>query len=163
MTAGSLGQGISAAAGMALCGKLDTKDYRVYCVVGDGECQEGEVWEVAIFAPQKKLDNLVLFVDVNGGQVDGYVKEIADVLPLDSKFAAFGWDVQIVDGHDVAEIAHAIARAQTLEGKPHVIILNTIKAFGLVGLQGTPNCHHISLTEELYSRLVEGLRRMEVG
>lgn len=162
MTAGSLGQGISAATGMALCGKLDSKDYWVYCAVGDGECQEGEVWEAALFAPQQKLDNLILFVDANGGQVDGYVKDISDVLPLDTKFASFGWDVQEVNGHDVSEIAQAIEKAKTHEGRPHVIILNTIKAYGLVGLQGTPNCHHMVITEELYERLVQGLNEMEV-
>lgn len=162
MTAGSLGQGISAAMGMALCGKLDRMDYRVYCAIGDGECQEGEVWEAALFAPQQKLDNVILFVDANGGQVDGYVRDISDVSPLDKKFEAFGWDVQVVNGHEAGEIADAIAKAQVLEGKPHVIILNTVKAYGLVDLAGTPNCHHVAMTDELYVKLVKGLNEMEV-
>ncbi len=157
MTAGSLGQGMSAAMGMGLCGKLDGKDYRVYCVVGDGECQEGEVWEAALFARQQELDNVILLVDANGGQVDGYVKDISDVSPLDSKFASFGWDVQQVDGHDVGSIEKALGRAKVRNGKPHAVILQTIKARGLVGLEGAPNCHHVAMTDELYEKLVKGL------
>ena len=162
MTAGSLGQGISAALGMAYCGKVDSKDYKVYCAVGDGECQEGQVWEAALFARQQKLDNFILLVDANGGQVDGYVKDISDVSPLDDKFQSFGFDVQVVNGHDVAEITEAVEKAQSLDGKPHAIILNTIKAYGLVGLQGTPGCHHAAMTDELYERLVNGINEMEV-
>ena len=162
MTAGSLGQGISAALGMAHCGKLDSRDYWVYCAVGDGECQEGQVWEAALFAHQQKLDNFILFVDANGGQVDGYCKDISDVRPLDSKFESFGFDVQVIDGHDAREIAEAIEKAKMLEGKPHAIILNTVKAYGMTGLAGTPNCHHSALSAELYERLVKGLNEMEV-
>ncbi len=162
MTAGSLGQGVSAAMGMGLCGKLDSREHWVYCVVGDGECQEGEVWEAALFAHQQKLDNVILFVDANGGQVDGYVKDISDVNPLDSKFESFGWDVQQIDGHDVEQIEAAIERARIRNGKPHAIILQTIKARGLVGLEGTPNCHHVAMTDELYEKLVKGLEEAGV-
>lgn len=158
MTAGSLGQGISAAVGMALCGKLDKKSYRVYCAVGDGECQEGEVWEAALFGAHHNLDNLVVLIDANGGQVDGYVKDIENVSPLDEKWKAFGWDVQVINGHDHSQIIEAIENTKTSTGKPHAIILKTVKAHGLIDIEGTPNCHHVALNNELYNKLKKGLQ-----
>ncbi len=157
MTAGSLAQGFSAAIGMALNGKLDHKDYRVYCVVGDGECQEGQIWEAALLGAQLKLDNITVLLDNNGGQVDGYTKDIEDVSPLDKKWEAFGWDVQVIDGHDHAAISDAIDNAAVRNGKPHAIVLNTVKAKGLVGLEGTPTCHHVAMNEKLYQQLSAGL------
>lgn len=158
MTAGSLGQGISCACGMALAGKLSGKDYSVYCVVGDGECQEGEVWEAVLFAAQKDLDNFYLLVDNNGGQVDGYTATIVNVDPLHEKFKAFGWDTFSVNGHDHAEIFDAISLAKKTAGKPHAIVLNTIKAKGVSGYEGTERCHHLPIDDNEYARIVKELQ-----
>ena len=135
MTAGSLGQGISAAAGMAKAAKMDGSDVRVYAVIGDGECQEGEVWEAALFAPHQKLDNLTVLLDYNKGQVDGFVADIEAVAPHEPKWEAFGWDVQRVDGHDVLAAAAAIEKAKTVSGKPQLIVLIRSRARALCRLK----------------------------
>jgi transketolase len=141
MTTGSLGQGLSAAVGMAIAGKMDGKDYTVYCIVGDGESQEGQIWEAAMFAAQRKLDNLIVFTDNNKKEIDGYVRDINEVEPLDRKWEAFGWKVLTADGHDFGSILSAIEQARAWKEGPCMIILNTIKGHGVsftVGVHSMP-------------------------
>ena len=146
MSTGSLGQGVSAACGMALAAKLDNKDYRVYTLLGDGEVEEGQVWEAAMFASHNKLDNLVVIVDQNGLQIDGTVEEVAGIEPLDKKFEAFGFEVFKIDGHDFEQIEDALNKAKTVKGRPTAILAKTVKGKGgsfmenQVGWRGTaPN------------------------
>lgn len=127
MSTGSLGQGLSAACGMALAGKLEQKDYRVYAVTGDGEIQEGQIWEAAMFAGHRKLDNLCLIVDNNGLQIDGRVNEICSPYPIAEKFAAFGFHTIAVDGHDFDALSNAFDEARKTKGQPTVIVAKTIK------------------------------------
>ena len=127
MSTGSLGLGFSAACGMALSGKVYGKNYRVYAAVGDGESEEGQVWEAAMFAAHYKLDNLVLILDWNGLQIDGPVAEVMNPTPHDKKFEAFGWHVISIDAHDFEQIASAFAEARTVKGKPTVIIAKSLK------------------------------------
>ena len=131
MSTGSLGQGISAAVGMALAAKLKNKDYQVYTILGDGEIQEGQVWEAAMFAAAKKLDNLVAVVDNNNLQIDGTIEEVNSPYPIDKKFEAFGWNVINCDGHDFDEIDAAFTFADKKNGKPSVIIAKTVKGKGV--------------------------------
>lgn len=140
MSTGSLGQGISAAVGMALAGKLDDKDYKVYTILGDGECEEGQVWEAAMFAAHKKLDNLVAFVDFNNLQIDGTLDEVNAPTPLPEKFAAFGWDVMEIDGNSIPEILDALDRV-TMDGKPTAIIAKTIKGKGVSYMENACGWH----------------------
>ena len=163
MSSGSLGQGVSAACGMALAGKLDNKDYRVYAMLGDGECEEGQVWEAAMFASHMKLDNLCLIVDFNGLQIDGNVNDVAGLEPLDEKFAGFGFEVIKIDGNDFNEIETALEKAKTVKGKPTVIIANTVKGKGVsymenqVGWHGkAPNADEYKIAmDELNAQLKE--------
>lgn len=127
MSTGSLGQGISAAVGMALAGKLDKKDYKVYALLGDGELEEGQVWEAAMAAAHYKLDNLIAFVDHNGLQIDGDIKEVLSPEPVSNKFEAFNWKVIKVDGHDFEALIKAIAEAKEVKGQPIMIVCETIK------------------------------------
>ena len=127
MSSGSLGQGISAAAGMALSAKHFGDDYRVYSIIGDGESEEGQVWEAAMFAAHKKLNNLTVFVDLNGLQIDGTVEEVNSPLPLDKKFEAFNWNVVVIDGYDFDQIEAAVKQAEECKDKPTAIIANTVK------------------------------------
>ena len=161
MSSGSLGQGVSAACGMALAGKLDNKDYRVYAMLGDGECEEGQVWEAAMFAAHMKLDNLCLIVDFNGLQIDGNVNDVAGLEPLDKKFEGFGFEVIKIDGNNFDEIEAAFEKAKTVKGKPTVIIAKTVKGKGVsymenqVGWHGkAPNADEYKLAlEELNAQL----------
>ena len=146
MSTGSLGQGVSAAVGMAIAGKLDKKDYTVYALLGDGEIQEGQVWEAAMLAGHRKLDNLVLIVDNNGLQIDGNVADVCSPYPIDKKFEAFNFEVFVLDdGHDFEKIAEAVKKAKAVVGKPAVIVANTVKGKGVsfmedqVGWHGAPN------------------------
>lgn len=150
MSTGSLGQGLSAANGIALAGKLDKKDYRVYVMLGDGEIQEGMVWEAAMAAGYYKLNNLTAFLDYNHLQIDGPVEDVLNPAPIDDKFRAFGWHVIIIDGHDLNEIHNAIQEAKSTKDKPTMIIANTIKGKGVsfmenqVGWHGTaPNAEQL--------------------
>mgnify|MGYP003488189074 CR=1 FL=1 len=127
MSAGSLGQGISAAAGMALSAKHFGDNYRVYSIIGDGESEEGQVWEAAMFAAHKNLSNLTVFVDLNGLQIDGTIDEVNSPLPLDKKFEAFNWNVIVIDGHDFDQIESAVKAAEECKDKPTAIIANTVK------------------------------------
>ena len=149
MSTGSLGQGISAAAGMALAGKLDHKDYKVYAILGDGECEEGQVWEAAMFAAHKELDNLVAFVDFNNLQIDGTLDEVNAPTPLPEKFTAFGWDVMEIDGNNIPEILEALDRV-TANGKPTAIIAKTVKGKGVSYMENVCGWHGKAPNKEEY-------------
>lgn len=141
MSSGSLGQGVSAACGMALAAKLDNKDYRVYTVLGDGECEEGQVWEAAMFASHNKLDNLVVIVDQNGLQIDGTVEEVGGIEPLDKKFESFGFEVAKIDGHNSDEIKAALDKAKTVKDKPFAILAKTVKGKGVSFMENQVGWH----------------------
>ncbi len=141
MSSGSLGQGVSAACGMALAAKLDNKDYRVYTVLGDGECEEGQVWEAAMFASHNKLDNLVVIVDQNGLQIDGTVEEVGGIEPLDKKFESFGFEVAKIDGHNFDEIKAALDKAKTVKDKPFAILAKTVKGKGVSFMENQVGWH----------------------
>ena len=148
MSAGSLGLGISAAAGMALAAKIDKKDYRVYTVVGDGESEEGQVWEASMFAAHYKLDNLCVILDWNGLQIDGPVTEVMNPTPHDKKFEAFGFHVISIDGHDFNAIEAAFAEAKTVKGKPTAIIVKTVKGKGVSFMENKVNWHGAAPNDE---------------
>ncbi|MPL95168.1 Transketolase 2 [bioreactor metagenome] len=141
MSTGSLGQGISAAVGMALAGKMDAKDYRVYALLGDGELEEGEVWEAAMSAAKYKLDNLCAIVDVNGLQIDGKTADVMPCEPLNEKFKAFGFYVIHVDGHNFGSIISAFDKAKTLKGAPTVLLAKTVKGKGVSFMENDPSWH----------------------
>ncbi len=141
MSSGSLGQGISAACGMALAAKLDGKDYRVFTILGDGESEEGQVWEAAMFAAAKKLDNLTVIVDWNNLQIDGSIEEVNSPLPFDKKFEAFNFNVICIDGHDYNEIARAIAEADATKDRPTAIIMKTVKGKGVSFMENQVSWH----------------------
>ncbi len=148
MSAGSLGLGISSAAGMALAGKIDGKDYRVYTAVGDGESEEGQVWEACMFAAHYKLDNLCVIIDWNGLQIDGPVSEVMDPTPHDKKLEAFGFHVISIDGHDFDQIAAAFEEAKTVKGKPTAIIAKTVKGKGVSFMENKVNWHGAAPNDE---------------
>ncbi len=141
MSSGSLGQGISAACGMALAGKLSSKDYRVFAMLGDGECEEGQVWEAAMFASHYKLDNLTVFVDYNGLQIDGTVEDVAGLSAIDEKFSSFGFEVITIDGHDFDQIEAAVNKAKQTKDKPTVIIAKTVKGKGVSFMENKVGWH----------------------
>ena len=141
MSTGSLGLGISAACGMALAGKISGKDYRVYTVVGDGESEEGQVWEAAMFASHYKLDNLCVIVDLNGLQIDGPVSEVMNPMPHDKKLEGFGFNVITIDGHDFEQIEAAFAEARKCKGKPTAIIAKTVKGKGVSFMEDQVGWH----------------------
>lgn len=151
MSTGSLGQGISTAVGMALAGKLDGKDYRVYSILGDGEIQEGQVWEAAMAAAKYHLDNLCALVDVNGLQIDGWTQDVMPAEPLDEKFRAFNWNVLKIDGHDLAAIADAFDAAARCEGKPTVILAQTVKGKGVSFMEHVAGWHGKAPNDEQYA------------
>lgn len=141
---GSLGQGISWAVGMALAGKMDKQTYRVYTLLGDGEIEEGMVWEAAMAAAHYKLDNLMAFVDHNGLQIDGRVQEVMSPLPIPDKFRAFGWEVLEIDGHDHKQIMEALNFARTVKGKPTAVIAHTIKGKGCSFMEDRVEWHGVA-------------------
>jgi len=141
MSTGSLGQGISASVGMALAGKLDNKDYRVYSILGDGELQEGQVWEALMSAAHYKLDNLTAFLDHNGLQIDGKITDVMSPEPVVDKFKAFGWNVIIIDGHDYEQIINAIDTAKKTKGKPTMVVAETIKGKGVSFMENQAGWH----------------------
>lgn len=157
MSTGSLGQGISAAAGMALAGKMDGKDYRVYCLLGDGEIQEGQVWEACMFAAHRSLDNLCLILDYNGLQIDGDVAQVAGVEPLGDKFRSFGFEVAQADGHDFESLSQAFAAARACKGKPFVIIAKTVKGKGVSFMENQAGWHGKAPNEEQYHKAMDEL------
>ncbi len=152
MSTGSLGQGICAANGMALAAKLDNKDYRVYSILGDGELEEGQVWEAAMFAAHYKLDNLTAFVDLNLLQIDGDVREVMNPTPVDKKFEAFGWNVIVTDAHDIEKLDAAIAEAKSVKGKPTVIIAQSTKGKGVSFMENNAGWHGAAPNAEQYAQ-----------
>ena len=157
MTTGSLGLGISAACGMALSGKIRNKDYRVYTIVGDGESQEGQVWEAAMFAAHYKLDNLCVYVDWNGLQIDGPVAEVMNPTPYKEKFEAFGFNVISIDAHNFEEIDAAYKAAEECKGKPTVIIGKSIKGKGVSYMENQVGWHGAAPNDEQYAQAVADL------
>jgi len=141
MSAGSLGQGLSYGIGIALAGRLDNRDYQVYVLLGDGECEEGQVWEAAMFAPHHKVDNLTAIVDHNDLQLDGRVCDIMGLEPLTDKWRAFNWHVIEINGHDMGEILKALKKAREIKGKPTVIIAHTVKGKGVSFMEGNVDFH----------------------
>lgn len=154
ISTGSLGLGISAACGMALSAKVSDEKYRVYTVLGDGEIEEGQVWEAAMFAGHYKLDNLTAFVDFNGLQIDGKVTEVMNPTPIDEKFRAFGWNVLVIDGHDFDAIDEAVTSAENHKGQPTVIICNTVKGKGVSFMEGRAEWHGSAPNKEQYDLAV---------
>ncbi len=157
MSTGSLGLGISAACGMALAGKIDNKDYRVYTIVGDGESEEGQVWEAAMFAAHYKLDNLCVILDWNGLQIDGPVAEVMNPTPHDKKFEAFGFHVISVDAHDLDVLEKAFEEAKTVKGQPTAIIAKSVKGRGVSYMENKVNWHGAAPNDELYAQAVAEL------
>ena len=166
MSTGSLGQGISAAVGMALAGKLDGAPYRVYALLGDGEVEEGEVWEAAMSAAKYGLDNLCAIVDVNGLQIDGRTADVMPSEPLDAKFAAFNWHVIRVDGHDLDALRAAFAEARQVKGQPTVLIAKTVKGKGVSFMENDAGWHGKAPNAEQYEKAMAELdaavKRLEV-
>lgn len=160
-SAGSLGQGVSAAAGIALGGKIRQKDYRVYAILGDGELQEGEVWESAMFSAHYKLDNLCYIIDNNGLQIDGNIEDVCSPYPIDEKFAAFGFAVSCIDGHDFDQIEAALQKAKTVKGKPTAIIARTTKGKGVSFMEGKAAWHGSAPNKEQYETAMADLAKIE--
>lgn len=165
MSSGSLGQGVSAACGMALAAKLDNKDYRVYTVLGDGECEEGQVWEAAMFAAHNELDNLVVIVDMNGLQIDGTVEEVAGIEPLDKKFESFGFEIVKIDGHNFDEIEAALEKAKTTKKKPTAILAKTVKGKGVSFMENQVGWHGKACNDKEFTvatkELEDEIKRLE--
>lgn len=157
MSTGSLGQGISAACGMALAGRIDKKDYRVFAVLGDGELEEGQVWEAAMFAGFYKLNNLTAFIDFNGLQIDGDIREVMSPLPIAPKFEAFNWNVIEVNGHDLDELHNAIEAAKACTDKPTAVVMNTVKGKGIKEMEGQAGWHGKAPSAEEYEKFVAEL------
>jgi transketolase len=161
MSSGSLGQGISAAVGMALAGKLDNKDYRVYTLLGDGEIQEGQVWEAAMFAGARNLDNLVVIVDNNGLQIDGKIEDVCSPYPIDKKFEAFNFNVINIDGHDFDQIRNAMNNAKACKGKPTAIIMKTVKGKGVSFMENSAGWHGKAPNDEEYATAMADLAAID--
>lgn len=157
MSTGSLGQGVSVAGGMALAAKLDKKDYRVYSILGDGELEEGQVWEQAMFAPHYKLDNFTIFVDNNGLQIDGDITKVMNPTPIDEKFKAFGWNVIMVDAHNFEELYNAIEAAKACKGKPTAIIMKSVKGKNVSFMENNAAWHGSAPNEEQYNQAIAEL------
>lgn len=158
MTTGSLGQGASLAVGIALGNRLDGRDNYTYLILGDGELQEGQVWESVLFAAHQKLDKLIAFVDYNKQQLDGYIKDINDLGDIHAKFESFGWHSQEIDGHNLEEIYEAICNAKAVSGKPSVIILDTIKGKDCSFAEGILNNHHMTVSKQQMDEAVAALQ-----
>lgn len=155
---GSLGQGLSIGAGLALGAKMQGKNYRTFVMTGDGELDEGQVWEAALFCGNKKIDNLVAIVDSNKQQLDGWIADIAPLEPLDDKWKSFGWEVIEIDGHDMNQILEAFKKAETIKGKPTVIIANTVKGKGVSFMENNLDFHGAAPTKDQYEKAMEELK-----
>ncbi len=160
MSSGSLGQGVSAADGMALAAKISGKSYRVYALVGDGESEEGEVWEAAMFAGAKHLDNLVYIIDNNNLQIDGTVQEVNSPYPLDKKFEAFNFHVICIDGHNFDEIRAAFKEARETKGMPTAIIMKTVKGKGVSFMENQVGWHGVAPDDKQYEEAMKELERI---
>ena len=158
MSTGSLGQGISCAVGMALAGKVTGSDYRVYSVLGYGEIQEGQVWEAAMFAANKKLDNLMIFIDNNNLQIDGTMEEVNSPYPIPEKFQAFGWNTVEIDGHDFDQIEAAVAEAKNAKDKPTAVIMHTVKGKGVSFMEHQVGWHGVAPNAEQYENAMNELK-----
>ena len=158
MTTGSLGLGVSAACGMALAAKIDGKDYRTYAIIGDGESQEGQVWEAAMFAAHYKLDNLCFILDLNGLQIDGKITEVMNPMPHDKKFEGFGFNVILANAHDFESIEAAFANARACKGKPSVIIANSVKGKGVSFMEDQASWHGSAPNDEQYAQAVAEIK-----
>ncbi len=163
MSSGSLGQGLSAADGMALAAKLDGKDYRVYCLCGDGEIQEGQIWEAAMFAGAKGLDNLCVIVDNNNLQIDGPIDEVCSPYPIDKKFEAFNFHVINIDGNDFDQIEKAFDEARATKGKPTCIVAKTVKGKGVSFMENNVSWHGTAPNDEQYAVAMADLDKIEEG
>ena len=158
MTTGSLGQGLSAANGMAIAGKMDNKNYRVYCILGDGEIEEGQVWEAAMASSKYKLDNLCVIVDNNNLQIDGTIDKVMSPYPIDEKFKSFGFQIINIDGNDIEEIKKAFEVAKNVKEKPVCIIAKTIKGKGVSFMENKAEWHGKAPNEEQYKQAMEELK-----
>ena len=158
MSTGSLGQGLSVANGIALAGKLDGLDYRVYVLMGDGENQEGQIWEAAMAAAHYKLDNVTAFLDHNRLQIDGPIEEVMSPEPLADKWRAFGWDVQVIDGHDMVQILQALEKASAVQGRPQMIVAETVKGKGVSFMENQAGWHGVAPKAEETRKALEELR-----
>ena len=161
MSSGSLGQGISAAVGMAISAQLSGDDYRVYTLLGDGEIQEGQVWEAAMLAGHRNLDNLVVIVDNNGLQIDGNIADVCSPYPIDKKFEAFNFHVINIDGHDFDQIAAAFKEAKETKGQPTAIIAKTVKGKGVSFMENQASWHGAAPNDEQFAVAMEDLKRLE--
>lgn len=161
MSTGSLGQGLSAANGMALSAKLDKKDHKIYVILGDGEVQEGQIWEAAMSASHYKLDNIIAVLDYNGLQIDGSNEEVMNISPIDAKFEAFGWQVIKIDGHDIEAISNAVDEAKLVKEKPTVIIAKTVKGKGVSFMENQAGWHGTAPNEDQRKAAIEEIERGE--
>ena len=159
MSTGSLGQGLSVANGMALASKLNHKGVRVYCICGDGEVQEGQIWEAAMTSSHRKLDNLCLIIDNNNLQIDGNVDKVKNIYPLDEKLKSFGFEVINVDGHDIEKLIRAFDKAKTIKEKPTAIIAKTIKGKGVSFMEDQVGWHGKAPNEDEYRQAIKELRK----
>ena len=158
MSSGSLGQGLSVANGIAIAAKMDDKDYRVYCILGDGEIEEGQIWEAAMASNKYKLDNLCVIVDNNNLQIDGTIEEVMSSYPIDKKFEAFGFNVINIDGHNFEQIKNAFSQAKQVKDKPTCIIAKTIKGKGVSFMENEVGWHGKAPNEEQYNKAMEDLK-----
>jgi len=162
MTAGSLGQGLSCAVGFAMAGRIRGQSHDVYCVIGDGESDEGMIWEAAMFAGHRKLDNLIAICDYNKLQIDGFTDEVITLEPLADKWRAFNWEVLEMDGHDWDDIYQTINQARAVQGKPTMIIAHTVKARDCCVVENTPESHNVKVPDrEAWDKFLGGLKRQE--
>ena len=159
MSTGSLGQGISTACGMALAAKVNKKDYRVYTLLGDGEIQEGQVWEACMFASHYSLDNLCVIIDNNNLQIDGDIRKVMNPHPIDTKLEAFGFDVQCIDGHDFEAIEAALAHAKTVIGKPSAIVMSTVKGKDVSFMENNAGWHGVAPNDAQYEQAMAELKQ----
>src|SRR5579864_5612192 len=157
VSTGSLGQGLSIAVGIALAGKLDKKNYRTFCIMGDGEQQEGQIWEAAMEAGHHKLDNLIGIIDYNRLQIDGWVRDVMNVDPLEEKYRSFGWEVLSIDGHDMKQVVEALEQAKASVGKPIVIIASTVKGKGVSFIENIAGWHGRTPN---YEEMMKGLAEL---
>ena len=162
MTTGSLGQGFSCAVGIALGAKMKKLNFTTYVCIGDGESQEGQIWEAAMLSSSQKLDNLVAFTDYNKLQIDGSIEEINGLYPLHLKWESFGWHVQVVDGHDIDALRNAILAAKTVSGRPSMIIMDTIKGKGADFCENKVSSHNMPVTEDMWKQAVAKLDELKV-
>ena len=164
MTTGALGQGLSAACGFALAARLDRKNHRVFCIIGDGESQEGLVWEAAMFAAHQELDNLVAITDYNKLQIDGFIRDVVGIEPLLEKWRAFGWHAFQMDGHDWDDIYNTIKKATALRGGPTMIIAHTVKAKGCSGLENKRESHNVRVPDrKAYEEIMSMLNSKDIA